>query len=914
MAGQIVARCPDTPRGLGVRRAFVRAAAAPILGAILALVAALCASTPTALAATYVVNSTADLPDANVGDALCDVDAVADGLQCTLRAAIEQANASVGDDTIEFAIPGSGPRVIIITAAAGELPALTTPVVIDGPSQGRFSLGVPAYTGPPLVELRGSTGVDVGLRITGAVVTVRGLGIGGFDVGIVASGGSNHVLVGNHVGVAADGVTAVPNATYGIELSGGAAGVTIGGGGSGERNVVSGNTGVGILVQLATGTRILGNYIGTTSNGATALPNEVGVVVVIADGTIVGGAVPVERNVISGNTEVGVELVGLCGCGPELTRVIGNYVGTNAAGTAAVANGVGVVVRAGLGIVVGGTGPGAGNVISGNAQDGVQVLGEGSERIEISGNRVGTTPAGTAALPNGRDGIALLPDPALGGAGPRRTVVGSDAPGAGNLISGNGRHGVYLFRTRQETQVVRNLIGVDASGGGSIGNGGDGILLERTSRLTVRENTIANSGRSGVVMMPRTTANVGNVLTGNAIFANGGVGIDVTDTVDGNGAGDGKTENDAAEADGAQNFPVLTAATTSSAGTVVAGTLASSPNASFRVELFARPTCDPVGNGEGRAFLGALDVGTSPGGTTTFSQTLPRLPDGQVVTATATNPDRQTSEFSACKAVTTAGIAISPTSGLQTTEAGGEATFTVALTTVPTANVTIGLSSSRPSEGTIAPGSITFTPADALTPRTVTVTGVADGVADGNQSYAIVTAPAASADPAYGGLDARDVTVVNQDAATLPTVSIFDAAARERTTALRFEVVLSPASTQPVTVEWMAVSGTAVVNNDVLSENRPIVFQPGETRKEAGVVIVWDRVEEDTETFSVKLVKATNAAIGRDVATGSSSATSRCCRPARRARTWSSRPPGPAPSGSASRSRLSVRRRRRATR
>ena len=79
-----------------------------------------------------------------------------------------------------------------------------------------------------------------------------------------------------------------------------------------------------------------------------------------------------------------------------------------------------------------------------------------------------------------------------------------------------------------------------------------------------------------------------------------------------------------------------------------------------------------------------------------------------------------------------AGITVTPTVGLVTTEAGGTATFTVRLNSQPTANVTIGLSSSDTTEGTVLPASLTFTTANWNTPQTVTVTGVNDAVDDGD--------------------------------------------------------------------------------------------------------------------------------------------------------------------------------------
>src|SRR2546430_998290 len=109
------------------------------------------------------------------------------------------------------------------------------------------------------------------------------------------------------------------------------------------------------------------------------------------------------------------------------------------------------------------------------------------------------------------------------------------------------------------------------------------------------------------------------------------------------------------------------------------------------------------------------------------------------------------------------GITVTPTSGLTTTEGGGTATFTVVLTSQPTANVAIGLSSSDLTEGTVAPASLTFTSGNWNTAQTVTVTGVDDFGADGAVAYTIVTAAAISTDPGYSGRNASDVGVTNTD-------------------------------------------------------------------------------------------------------------------------------------------------------
>ena len=106
-------------------------------------------------------------------------------------------------------------------------------------------------------------------------------------------------------------------------------------------------------------------------------------------------------------------------------------------------------------------------------------------------------------------------------------------------------------------------------------------------------------------------------------------------------------------------------------------------------------------------------------------------------------------------------FAVTPTTGLQTSQAGGTASFTVALTSAPQANVAFLQASSNTRAGTVAPASLTFTPQNWNVPQTVTVTGVNDGMADGNVAYTIVAQPAASTDPLYNQLTPPAVPVTN---------------------------------------------------------------------------------------------------------------------------------------------------------
>src|SRR5258708_5345988 len=140
-----------------------------------------------------------------------------------------------------------------------------------------------------------------------------------------------------------------------------------------------------------------------------------------------------------------------------------------------------------------------------------------------------------------------------------------------------------------------------------------------------------------------------------------------------------------------------------------------------------------------------------------------------IVTAPATSTDPVYNNLNAADVSVTntdndvAGITVNPTAGLTTTEAGGTATFTVVLTSQPTANVTIGLSSNDLTEGTVAPVSLTFTAANWNVAQTVTVTGVDDQVQDGNIAYSIVTAPAVSSDGNYNNRNPSNVAVTNTD-------------------------------------------------------------------------------------------------------------------------------------------------------
>lgn len=150
----------------------------------------------------------------------------------------------------------------------------------------------------------------------------------------------------------------------------------------------------------------------------------------------------------------------------------------------------------------------------------------------------------------------------------------------------------------------------------------------------------------------------------------------------------------------------------------------------------------------------------------------------------------------------TPGITVEPTSGLRTTEAGGQAVFSVVLDSQPTADVTMGLASNRPSEAVADVSSLTFTPTSWNTPQLVTVTGVDDAVAGVDQPVVIAIGPAVSEDPGYAGLDAPDVRLINEDddeagIEVAPTTGLVTS---ESGAAAAFAIRLSSQPTAPVTV------------------------------------------------------------------------------------------------------------------
>jgi hypothetical protein len=363
-------------------------------------------------------------------------------------------------------------------------------------------------------------------------------------------------------------------------------------------------------------------------------------------GTNAGSGVDGLRMAGSNCVVRGLAIVGFRGDGIELVtnahnaRIEGNLIGVGFDG-ADFGNGAdGVFVNGVRGVTIGGLTPEARNVISGNNRFGVQLATTNAIENLVQGNFIGTDAAGSQPVGNTSDGVRIDNAP--------RNVIGGEVAGAGNVISGNRSAGVEVTGVNASgNRVQGNWIGLDASGLADVGNLSEGVAFSSQARSNLVGGVVAGSANRIAfnpvgVSVAATGAN--NAIRGNAIFSQDALGIDLGSS--------GVTANDPGDADtGAnqlQNFPVLARATIHPASTQVQGTLNSRPSTLYQVEFFANTACDSSGNGEGAQYLGSLDVTTDASGNGSFDGSLPALATGRSITATATDPDGNTSEFSGC--------------------------------------------------------------------------------------------------------------------------------------------------------------------------------------------------------------------------------------------------------------------------
>jgi hypothetical protein len=501
--------------------------------------------------------------------------------------------------------------------------------------------GVDAATG--LVPAPNGDGIRVvaspGNVIGGATVGAGNVISGNDRHGVFIAGGVGNVVQGNTIGLNPAGGAAIANGGDGLLSAG--AGTLVGGSIAAARNVVSGNTAAGIhLAPGADFSEVTGNYVGTDASGTAGLGNHTfGVHLDGVAGVNVGDVTTGRRNVISANLQEGLFLFD-----SRDTRVRGNYIGTDATGAADLGNASsGVFVLSSTANTIGGNSFAARNVISGNGGAGVEIAGAASTNNAVIGNLIGTDAAGTGPLGNAQFGVDVR--------GGIQNRVGTPAVGEGNVICDNAAGGVSVRAGADTSTVQGNSIGVSLAGGpgAALGNGGSGVALGATGfpvdnclvggGVTGDANVIANNAGDGVSVI----AGTGNRVFGNSSYANGGLAIDL--------ANDGATPNDLNDGDGGpnqlQNFPVVTIAESRPGQTVFKGSLNTAPGTYF-VDVYASPPADAAGGAEGRTYLGfaVCVVGGSFNGDWSLTY-VPIVPGGYLITVAAVSSTGDTSEFAA---------------------------------------------------------------------------------------------------------------------------------------------------------------------------------------------------------------------------------------------------------------------------
>jgi CSLREA domain-containing protein len=656
---------------------------------------------------TYVVDTTSDAVLIN-----CNAITAND---CSLRGAITNANADAAADNISFnnvdfplATPATITLLSVLPTLSAGLDTITAAdrgVIIDGTGEPSafacLTVSGDSYTirglqttdcsigiavtatgesntiGPDNTTYDNGTGISVlgnlnvisgnkiGTSVDGQAVNASGgnVGsgilvtgdnntIGGNSVAarniisgntqngvIINAGGIGNLVQGNYIGTDVEGDTDLGNTLAGVVVNDDTN--TVGGSGAGEGNLISGNNGNGVTVGLATtsGVVILGNLIGTNSTGTADLGNSLfGISVDSATSTTIGGTTPGERNIISGNNASGVRLNAA-----SSSSVRGNYIGTDITGALDLGNTVDgiILVASANSNTIGGTDAGAGNVISGNNSTGINLF-SGSTN-EVQGNFVGADAAGVADLGNSLGGILI---------NTATNTIGGSTVAHRNIISGNNSTGVTLSGGGATGNTVAgNYIGVQADGATALANTSHGVFVSSASTNTIggataaAGNIIASNAADGIYVF----SGIGNSIRFNSIHSNTGLGIDI--------GGDGVTPNDFGPppdtdtgANNLQNFPVLTVVTSIGGQTNVQGNATGPVSTSLTFDFYHSASCNtPGGNGEGQAHFASVVTATNAAGSATINQNFAAaVAAGRSVTATATATGGHTSEFSAC--------------------------------------------------------------------------------------------------------------------------------------------------------------------------------------------------------------------------------------------------------------------------
>jgi hypothetical protein len=689
---------------------------------------------------------------------------------------------------------------------ASPLPTVTQPLIIDGTSQ-------PGFSGTPLIELNGTAaGAHAnGLKLTGGTSWVKGLVINRFGR-------------------------------------------------------------VGVVIEGPGQTTVSGCYIGTNAAGSADLGNgEDGVLILNSSNNLIGGTTADRRNIISGNAAGGISIEqNLPSPSVTLNNIIrGNRIGTNAAGTAALPNFIGVRLDFNtFSTLIGGTVAGAGNLISGNSVFGIYTA-PVSDSHTIQGNYIGTDVTGNSKLGNGDHGIQCISS---------NNIIGGSTPAAANVISGNLNSGLRLGQQGSGNQVKGNLIGTGKLGG-AVGNSNYGVIVQEQTNSQIggtadgEGNVIAFNPKGGIRVMPgdHVAGATGNALLRNRIYANEhgffnpALGIDI--------GPEGVTANDLKDPDtGAnelQNFPLVTSVERDLSSTIFKGSLNSKANTEYRIEFFRNQTCDYSGNGEGQFYVGAINsIITNVNGNANFNIAMPLilLPIGEFVSATATDSAGNTSEFSPCTPIgaKTFGTFMVMTDVQFVKETAGSAFVTLYRAGGTTGAVSMNYATSNvtaTAPGDYTPKSGTLNFAEGQTSATVEIPIFNDGDPEGDEVIDLTFSnPTGSA--AVGFIGPVHVHIVDND--SNPDIIEFSAGNYTVTeNGVFLEVVVKKLGTfNNSSVTFQASNGTATVPNDYTAPSGVITFTPFEFTKTVFVTIFNDTMDEANETINLTLSNPDAAVLG----------------------------------------------------
>jgi parallel beta-helix repeat protein len=673
----------------------------------------------------------------------------------SLRDAITAANANRGLDTIVFNIPGTGVQTIQPASPLPALtdPAVIDGYTQPGASPNTLTAGDNAAllivlngtnAGPTACGLNLSTGGCTG----------RGLVINGFGShGVFLSAEGSNTITGNFIGTDAAGAVASGNGwaqdAGGIYVAQSSGTNLIGGTTPAARNLISGNP-EGIVLTGSDGNKILGNFVGTDATGSLAIPNtqEAGVLINGGTDNHVGNATPGSGNLIAGNVKtnsagwwdggfgievstdgtigiegnlIGTDVTGKIGLGNHIgghvranggriaDNVIsgngywglwldgtafvfqGNFIGTDKDGISPLGNGsVGLWTDA-TSSLFGGTAPGSGNVFSCNGGYGLEICNASGHDNVVQGDFIGTDVAGTNALGQQNEGLAIFSGATnlIGGTSPgtrnvisgnsgtgvdirgnqntlQGNFVGTDVtgtnalpngtgvnvgdaavnnliwgttPGAGNLISGNVGSAVAINGNGVcGTRLQGNLIGTDISGLQPLGNA-QGVSINGANDNVVggiepgASNVIAHSLSGpgvGLWSLDGLQWGIGNSIRANSIFDNC-AGVALFPPANSN-----------------QCFPLIKSATVTGDQTSIVGLINSAPNTALALDFYANIGVDHCGYAEGQTYLGFSTIITDVTGESDFIVTLMTgVTAGDVITAIATDPAGNSSSFAA---------------------------------------------------------------------------------------------------------------------------------------------------------------------------------------------------------------------------------------------------------------------------